>query len=69
MCCLTHSLRMQANLSVKAAKKMRQEQQAVMLKQNVMSQMDLQQHMLRPNNLQMNGDLRKQMIQARGMGL
>ena len=69
MCCLTHSLRMQANLSGKAAKKMRQEQQAVMLKQNVMSQMDLQQHMLRPNNLQMNGDLRKQMIQARGMGL
>lgn len=60
---------MQANLSVKAAKKMRQEQQAVMLKQNVMSQMDFQQHMIRPNNLQMNGDLRKQMIQARGMGL
>lgn len=69
MCCLTHSLRMQAKLSVKAAKKMRQEQQAVMLKQNVMSQMEFQQHMLRPNNLQMNGDLRKQMIQARGMGL
>lgn len=49
---------------------MRQEQQSAMLKHNnTMSQMDLHQQMLRPNTMQMNGDLRKQVIQARGMGM